>query len=280
MEVTKVTTVAARGEAEAEYNVVGFSVSMSELAGSVPTAKGKLQSHIADLDTALTELMSRLKLEFVKNSLRSSSQVNEKYEYNQDTRQQEFRGFEVTYSVSFEIDEMSRVNEVYDALTSLTKVRVGQPSFRLKDNTRERLNKKALKHAFEKVQARFEMECVVLGLRADDYEVGTWEVDYSDTQRTPKVRIAQAYAFGAASAGGGALESGGSNRGADDFAEGASIESALGSGSGGAINFVAGMAQVTVNLEVSYQSRPTPVADRIARIVKDSTVSKENSNHV
>ena len=45
----QVTSVTATGEAEAPYNLVGFNVSLSELASSVPLAKSKLKGKIAAL---------------------------------------------------------------------------------------------------------------------------------------------------------------------------------------------------------------------------------------
>src|SRR5580692_6591165 len=99
----EVTTVAAQGEAEADFNLVGFSVSLSEVAvASVPVAKAKLKNRIAELDTALSELLDRLGLKFVKNSLRSNSHVSEKVEWQNN--KQVFLGHEATYNLSFDID--------------------------------------------------------------------------------------------------------------------------------------------------------------------------------
>src|SRR2546428_17570 len=121
----QVTSLTATGEAEAPFNLVGFSVSLSELASSVPLAKAQLKGKIAALDTALTALLANLKLEVVKNSLRTSSSANEKHEWVKNEHKS--LGQEVTYSLSFQIAEMDRVNEVYDALTSLDNIKVGPP---------------------------------------------------------------------------------------------------------------------------------------------------------
>lgn len=237
----EVTSVTATGEAEAPFNLVGFSVLLSEVASSVPLAKAKLKNKIADLDTALSALLTRLGIEMVKDSLHSSSQAAEKHEYVKN--EYVSLGQEVSYSLSFQISDMDRVNEVYDALTSLDYIKVGQPIYSIKN--REGLNKKALKNAFKKVQDRFEMECNIFKLDPNSFDIATWEVTYSDTRRTTKhvERAVRGAAGGAApSAAPAAVAM------SADLVEG----SALG-GSRGTINLVSGLAKVTVNLEVSYK---------------------------
>ncbi len=249
-----VTSVAASGEAEAPYNLVGFNVSLSEVASSVPLAKLKLKNKIETLDAALTQLLSDLKIEMVKNSLRTSSHAAEKHEWVKS--EHKLLGQEVTYNLSFQIDDMERVNEVYDALTSLDHIRVGQPVFTLKN--REKLNKKALKNAFEKVKARFEMECGVLNLAPVDYEISTWEATYSDSHRSPKAPV-RAFAMAA---------------GAPVGAVSAAPEGVLG-GSAGGINIVSGLAHVTVNLEVSYQPKVVTQSNRVvASVVKPASTTQ------
>jgi uncharacterized protein YggE len=236
----QVTSVAATGEAEAPFNLVGFNVSLSEVASSVPMAKAKLKGKIAALDTALSQLLAGLKIEMVKNSLRVSSHAAEKHEWIK--QEHKLLGQEVTYNLSFQIDDMEHVNAVYDALTSLDHVTVGQPSYTIKN--REKLNKKALKNAFDKAQARFEMECGIFNLNPADFEISTWEVNYSDSRRNPRV-VARAYAAGVVADSAGAAHG-------EDVVEG----SMLGS-DGDGINLVSGLANVTVNLEVTYQPRTT-----------------------
>ena len=113
------------------------------------------------------------------------------------------------------------------------------------------------------------MECDVLGLDSTDFEIGTWEVSYSDSHRAPKVRLQSK----AMTAGAPGAPRGGS----------AAIESVSSFGSAGepAINFVAGLAHVTVNLEVGYHPKPVRVGDRIAKIVREGTSAsalKENGH--
>jgi Uncharacterized conserved protein len=229
------TTVAAAGLAETEYTIANFSVSLSAKGTTVPTAKSRLKSQIEALNAALTELKEKLALEFVKNSVRTSSNVQEDWNYS--NHKNEMVGYVVTYSVSFQISELDKVNEVFDALTSLSNVRVANPTFGLKPAQREKLSKKALKNAFDKARDRFETECQVLGLNAEDFEICSWEATYHDSQRGDNV--------------GRRL----SARALSNSLEGAPIAaaaSALGGGSSDQIDLVSGLAEVNVNLEVGY----------------------------
>lgn len=256
------TTVAARGLAEAPYTVAGFSLSLSDKAKTVPSAKAKLKNKVDDLNKVLEGLRSKLGFEYVKNSLRTSSSVQEEYEYR--VNKNEFIGYVVSYSLSFQIDDLDKVNAVYDALTSLAEVKVASPSFGLKTAQREKLGKKALKNAFSKASERFATECKVLNLNPNDFEISNWEVTYGDSQRGNRV------------AAGMAARSTSNSYHSDDV-----IESAVGGAASGSnsLDLVAGLAEVVVNLEVGYARRVVQPTQTIkAKVVKES--SQSESTHV
>lgn len=256
------TTVAARGLAESPYTVAGFSLSLSDKGTSVPTAKARLKKKVETLNAALDALRTKLSIEYVKNSVRASSSVQENWEY-QD-RKNEFKGYIVNYNFFFQIEELDKVNEVYETLTSLEEVKVGSPTFGLKPAQRERLNKKALKNAFEKAAARFETECEVLGLNPADFKIASWEATYHDSQRGERVAghmAARMVSNSYESASIGAVAGGTAPSG----------ETSL--------DLVAGLAEVVVNLEVGY-------AEKVLQTVKAQVVSSSNGlgtqkeNHV
>lgn len=245
------TTVAARGLAEAPYTIANFSLSLSAKAKTVPSAKEKLKTQIEDLNTAISDMKIELGVDFVKNSVRTASSVREDYEYR--ANKHELVGYEVTYNYSFQTADLDKVNEIFDILTSLEKVRVANPHFGLKPSQRERLSKKALKNAFAKAQERFESECEILGLNASDFEVSNWEVTYHDSQRGERVaRGMAARHYGNA------------------VYEGAPIAAAFaaGGGGGGEIDLVSGLAEVVVNLEVGYAKKSTQSVQ--AKVVKEA----------
>lgn len=238
------TTVAAQGTAETAFDRVTFSVSLSEDADTVPAAKVKLGKAIEALNEAVESVKKNLNLEFVKNSVRTSSNTQENWEWvGRSNNKRELQGYTMNYVLSFDVDDLDVVSRVYDALTSIPKIQVRQPAFWLKN--RDRLNKKALKQAQKKVEERFAMECEILGLQPDQFEIASWETNYSDSQRSDRVAKG-VRAFAAAAPVGAVLES-------------ASLDDAGGAADAApAIGFTVGLASVTVNLEVGYIRKGNP----------------------
>jgi uncharacterized protein YggE len=235
------TTVAAQGTATTKFNLVTFAVHLNATEKTVPAAKAKLAKQIEALNESLESLKKNLSLEFVKNSVRTWSQTQESHEWNGN--KQVFKGHQITYTHYFDIDDLSLVSKVYDALTSLPEIRVNPPVFGLKNH--DRLNKRALKAAWKKVEERFNMECEILGLQSGDFQIANWEATYSDSQRSDRVaKGAQAYA---ASARVGAARAAPESAMMDDEA----VESSAGDAAP-AIGFTVGLASVTANLEVGY----------------------------
>lgn len=215
------TTVAALGEAKSDFNLATFRLSLTSTKASVPEAKQDLKKKADALQSALDDMKKSLDLEFVKNSVVSSSNVRElrEWEKNKDV----FKGFQATYTYQFQIDDLDKVSQVYDTLTSLPEISTSSPFYSLK--SKEKLNKKALKDAFEKVTDRFAVECGILGLKPEDFEIVTWEASYSDSHR--------------------------SNVGRRALRASTSLESAV-EMDGEPLELVAGQATVTVNLEVAF----------------------------
>lgn len=269
------TTVAAQGTAESSFDHAGFNLTLTGLSPSITNAKRSLVEAIAELNSTLETLKSNLSFDFVKNSVQTNSHVSEKHEWERqadNTNVNVFRGYQVYYQMYFEIDNLDLVSKVYDVLTSLTsvgdnvKVNIGSPTFSITPRTRERLNKKALKKAWEKVGERFETECDVLALDPTAFEVATWEVSYSDSQRSDRVsnRMSKHSVVGGAAP---AM--------ARAYAASATFESAsLGDADeidAPIIEIQVGQASVTVNLEVGFARK----AD--AKSIKATVVSKGNN---
>jgi len=232
------TTVAAQGTAETKFNQVTFSVHLTEEAQTVPNAKNKLGLAILGLNEALDEVKKELGLEFVKNSVRTSSSTQENWEYVGKNNTRELKGYTMSYSLAFSISDLDKVSKVYDALTSIPKVRVLPPAFSLKNH--DRLNKRALKAAQKKVEERFAMECEILGLVPADFEIASWETSYSDSQRSDRVAKMSMRSV--------APMAGAQNYSSTDINI---IESAAAPHEP-AIGFTVGLASVTVNLEIGY----------------------------
>lgn len=241
------TTVAAQGEAKSDFNLAGFSVSLTATEADVPSAKVQLKKKVDALLESLEAMKTKLDLKFVKNSIRASSNVQQQWEWEKvkGKDQNVLKGYQASYSYSFQIDDLDKVSKVYDTLTSLPEIRVGSPYYSLKNQ--EKLNKKALKDAFQKVSDRFADECAVLGLDPADFEIVTWETSYSDSRRSDRVassmKARSARAAVAMSYSADIVESSAMGGGGDDSE----------------LELVAGQAQVTVNLEVGFARKAVPV---------------------
>lgn len=260
------TTVAAQGSAETDFNLASFSISLSAEGKTSPAAKTALKRQVDELTAAVEEMKKKLNLEFVKNSVRASSSVQENWQYVKQERK--FQGFIANYNFSFHIDDLDKVSQVYDSLTSLEEVTVAAPQFALK--SRDKINKKALKDAFSKVSERFETECKVLGLNPSDFEIASWEASYSDSQRSDRV-AAHTGRVGAARM----------SAAATTYSADVNIESAMGGGASGGdepLEIVIGKARVTVNLEVGYARLPVQTAVLKATVVKPSPRSEETAH--
>lgn len=239
------TTVAAQGLASAPYTIANFGISLSSKGKDVPAAKKLMKYQIENLNLALLNMQKDLSLEFVKNSVHTSSQVQEDWEYVKNTR--EMKGYVLAYNLSFQIDDLDKVNQVFDVLTSLSEARVANPTFGLKPAQREKLSKKALKNAFTKAYERFETECSTLGLDVNEFEISNWEVTYHDSRRGNRVA-------------GGMARAAASNA----MYESASLSAmgpegpvgAIGPGGMDSIDLVSGLAEVVVNIEVGYAKKP------------------------
>lgn len=238
--LTSVTSVAAVGKAETDFDRATFVLSLDALEETVPLAKDKLKEKVDALNAALDTAVTKHGVVVVKNSTTTGINVSEKKEW--EDNKQVSRGHWARFSMSFSTDTLDKVSELYDELTSLDDVAVNSPHFTLKN--KDRLHKRALKDAFKKVQNRFEEECEVLELDAKSFEIDAWEVSYSDTHRSDNVRKSmtrsvRAYATGAQGPTGptGAV-------------------GALGStGPTEPLQIEVGKAQVTVNLEVAFKRK-------------------------
>jgi uncharacterized protein YggE len=239
------TTVAATGSADAPFTIATFSLALSDKGATVPVAKANLKKQIEMLTTVLDNLKGKHSIEFVANSIRTTSQTQEDYEYDRKNNENKFVGYIVNYNYSFQVDNLDVVNDIYDVLTSLDKVSVSSPSFGLKPAQREKLSKKALKNAFAKVKERFETECKILTLQASDFEIFSWEVTYADSQRSNRVAGAKARAF--------------SNSRAVALASAVSLGGGVGD-EDTSLDLVSGLAEVVVNLEVGYARKTSQVS--------------------
>lgn len=175
-----VTTVSSSGSVAADYNLATFNIGLDHLDDTVPEAKLRLKDKVDQLMLALDNIKSTHQVELIKNSLKTSINVQPHYEYGKNNKTK-LVGFMASYVMSFKISDMDKVSIVYDQLTSLPEVTVQNPQYQVKHA--DKLKKKALEKAWNSVEERFTEECEVLGLKRENYEVISWRVNYNDHNR-------------------------------------------------------------------------------------------------
>jgi len=179
-----VTSVSAQGDAETNYDLASLTLSLHAEAATVPSAKAKLQTKVADLTAALESAVAKHGVVVVNDSTQTSLAVHENRQWVKD--EHKLLGHKASYSLTFRTSTLDKVSELYDELTSLDDVTVQSTSFILKN--KDKLGKRALKDAFKKVTKRFAEECEVLQLNVDDFDIAAYEVSYHDTVRSSNTR--------------------------------------------------------------------------------------------
>jgi uncharacterized protein YggE len=174
-EIQIVTTVAAQGKAEADYDRASFALSTTKQAKTAPAAKALVELNVAKIRKVIDALEADgLKID--KGSLKSNYSNQPYYEYLKSKAK--LMGYQTTYYLTFTTSTLDKVSEVQDELTALKDVQVSDVVFGIKDT--EQLKITALGDAFKRVSARFEAECRVLDKNKDDYEIVSWNVQYYD----------------------------------------------------------------------------------------------------
>jgi|SRR6185436_6293636 len=180
MENKIVTTVAAIGEAEANYDVATFTLSILVEDVLLSSVKDRLQNQITTLDQIVKEMLELHQIK-IKDSINTDTSIISKLRWDNIRVENVPDGFQGVYCIKFQTESMDKVSSLYNELSLLHNVTVQKPAFSIKNS--DRLARKALKNAWKKVNERFTDECEILGLNVDDYEIMNWDVLYPDSQK-------------------------------------------------------------------------------------------------
>jgi uncharacterized protein YggE len=225
-----VTSVAAKGVALAPFDQTVFNLkTWANHETSSSAVRSLLKPRVTFLQEKLQEACAKFDIKILEGSKVVNTFVIKHSPFNRNSQkyQEEYYG---EYTFSFTLPSLEKVNELYDALSGLDFVSVSSPQFVLKN--KKKLEKKALKDAFNKVQKRFAEECEILGLDVNQFIIDAWEASYSDTGRSQNVYTSSA-----------------------DATEGTVGCAAGGSAHNDMIDIASGMAEVTVNLEIAYRRK-------------------------
>ncbi len=83
-------------------------------------------------------------------------------------------GIDLLHTVSFRINDVSKVNEVMDVLTSINDVEVDSPIFSI--NNDNDLKTQAMKLGFEMAKKNFAGQCLMAGVDSSTFHLNSWEI--------------------------------------------------------------------------------------------------------
>lgn len=176
-----VTSVNANGSAVADFDMARFSASAVTTGKTGPEAKEKLKEIVLQMK----ELFDVYAREGIAENLRANVSVQPMYDYMKRGARK-LTGYSATYNMVFHTSNLDKVSTIHDSLTNIEGVQANEPTFDVKN--KGELSKEAFKAAFEKCQDRFRSECLVLGKDPERFEVGTWNVRYSEDDRGGGIR--------------------------------------------------------------------------------------------
>lgn len=174
-----VTSVNVIGVAKADFDTVGFGLTIEGLGKNGAAAKDAARPAI----DAVRNLLEALKADGVAiddKSVESALTVSQRMEYNRTTGEQKKAGYTAAFTLSFQSSSVDRASEVHDRLTMIGNVEAASPDFRIKDLAG--LHKLALADAHAKATERLNNECAVFGLEPGSLRVLSWGAQYDDRQ--------------------------------------------------------------------------------------------------
>lgn len=194
------TNVFATGVAEADYDVVRFSVTIEGKGKTGPAAKENARAGI-DATTATIRALEADGINVDRDRLKSSLSVNAHQKYDRASGEHKKDGYLATYTVTFSSTSVDKASDIQDRLTSIADAQVAPPDFKILDLAG--LQRKALIDAKAKVDRRFDDQCAVLGIRESDCSLASYDVRYDDSESAGARPMRAAMAMSPESVGGG-----------------------------------------------------------------------------
>lgn len=182
-----VTSIVAGGFVVAEYDTAHFSLSFNEYAPKAKAAKAKLKKGVERVNAALADLKER-GLVMVTGTYLTGPTVTPNDVYDRVKQVNVRDGQRATYNVSFQTQNMELVNEIYDELSDLDLNEINVPSPTYSVKAIAALKQQALEDAWRVAQVLFANQCSVLGLDVNNFNVATWQVNYSGQEYGGKFR--------------------------------------------------------------------------------------------
>lgn len=171
------TTVSATGHAETAFKSVSFNVSTVSSDKDNASARAKADQVLNTVMAAIKELNKR-SAEIDMKRLKCNYDTQPWMEYDQKAREQKHLGYVVTGRVTCSTERVDAATVIMDALTKIEGATVQRPVFSADDTAEAR--SAAFMAAYNRAFEDFNLQCAVLGVDPDDYEI----VRYSPTAET------------------------------------------------------------------------------------------------
>jgi uncharacterized protein YggE len=179
--------ITAVGQVNAAFDRCTFRLKTSVLKPTTVECKKAIRSKILEIDSVVKSFG------FVcSGSHKTSSEVDPEKEYNSKTGKHESTGYRYTHTCTFRINDVSKVNEVMDALTSINDVQMDSPVFSIKNDTD--LKTQAMELAFNLAKKNFDGQCKMAGIDHGNFTLESWDIrDGNQNQEFSKTSIAETF---------------------------------------------------------------------------------------
>lgn len=185
--------ITGTGTADAKFTKVTYAVRVAQNGRTGPEAKERARPIIENVLKVLKEHADQAGID--PESIKSLLSVEEVSSYDHNTRENVFGGYRASYSLTFSGSNVDEASKLHDALTSIDDARASSPAFEIGSNDELLLH--ATTRAFAAANSRFRMECEVLGLDPDDYEIRTWSTGHDHGTRAKSLGLEAAVAMDA-----------------------------------------------------------------------------------
>jgi uncharacterized protein YggE len=165
------TNVSATGTAETTYKSVTFSMTITARGKDNAEARAKIDVTHAELRKTIIAL-NKGGARIDEAGMKIGYETQPWNEYNQLTREQENKGYQVTASLNCTTEKVDAATVIMDALTKINGAIVASPNFTADDSAAARKN--AFQAAFDRAMEDFRLQCSVLGENPDVYMVASY----------------------------------------------------------------------------------------------------------
>lgn len=176
--VLQIVAVDAHGNAAADHDRVLFTVVATVTKLKLPDVKAEALDANNRFKQTLKDIQALPNVEVDLDTLVMSTQIVKNQVYDRKKNEYVEKGYKAVFTAAFESKSPTEASAVYDLVTDLDGFEVQAPVFKLKHQ--EGLKRQALEDAHKRLMERFEVECRVMGVDRNNYEVSTWNVNYGN----------------------------------------------------------------------------------------------------